>query len=388
MRLSPFPVLMLLSACTAPRVVVPPPTGDEVTVFVHGYRGSFLVTDDAKRERAWVSVGDVLSRGERSLALPFPGQRASPNFGALVSDGPMTRFTVLPWVAQYDIYKRFLEFGRERLPGLVVFDYDWRQDNRESAKRLCALLDSLAAARGGRVKVNVVAHSMGGLIALHCLRYGTGDDTGEPTWAGARHVKRVVFLGTPFRGAPGMFDDFTLGTPVGRNRALLSPEALFTFPSAFQLLPAESDFFVDASGQPAPFDAYAPQAWVDGGWGVFQDASLRATPAYRDWLGRMLEARAGLARALSGREGPPPPFRALAVVGVGQPLIQSFRVVNGQPTFENPIIADGDGSVLTTRALPPSPMHVERLETKADHVAMVGDEAVREAVARFVTSSD
>ncbi|NOK38200.1 alpha/beta fold hydrolase [Corallococcus exercitus] len=385
MRLLPVPFLMLLSACTASRVALPPPTGDEVTVFIHGYRGSFLATADAEHERAWVSVGDLLTRGERSLALPFPGQRATPTFGALEVDGPMTRFTVLPWVARYDIYKGFLEFARERLPGFMVFDYDWRQDNRVTAKRLCALLDELAAARGGRVKVNLVAHSMGGLVTLHCLRYGTGDDTGEPTWAGARHVKRVVFLGTPFRGAPGMFDDFTLGTPMGRNRALLSPEALFTFASAFQLLPSESDFFVDASGQPVAFDAYRPDAWVDGGWGVFQDAAVRELPAYRQWLERMLEARSGLARALSERGGPPPPFRTLAVVGVGHPLIKSFRVIDGKPTFEDPVLADGDGSVLTTRALPPAPLHVDRLETKADHVAMVGDEEVMEAVARFVT---
>lgn len=384
MRLISVPLLTLLSACTAARVEVPAATGDEVTVFVHGYRGSFLVTEDAKRERAWVSVGELLTRGDRSLALPFPGQRLAPDFGALTVDGPVTRFTVLPWVARYDVYKGFLEFARDRLPGLVVFDYDWRQDNRVTAKRLCALLEALASARGGRVKVNLVAHSMGGLVTLHCLRYGAGDDTGEPTWAGARHVKRVVFLGTPFRGAPGMFDDFTLGTPVGRNHALLSPEALFTFASAFQLMPAQSDFFVDASGQPVAFDVYRPDAWVGGGWGVFQDAAVRELPAYRQQLERMLEARSGLARALSEREGPPPPFRTLAVVGVGRPLIKSFRVIDGKPTFEDPILADGDGSVLTTRALPPAPLHVDRLETKADHVEMVGDRDVQEAVARFL----
>jgi pimeloyl-ACP methyl ester carboxylesterase len=384
MRLIPFPVLMLLSACTASRVELPAPQGDEVTVFVHGYRGSFLATEDAKRERAWMSVGDLLTRGEKSLALPFEGQREAPAFGTLSVDGPMTRFTVLPWVARYDIYKTFLEFGRERLPGFMVFDYDWRQDNRQTAKRLCTLLDQLAESRGGRVKVNIVAHSMGGLVTLHCLRYGLGDDTGEPTWAGARHVKRVVFLGSPFRGAPGMFDDFTLGTPVGRNHALLSPEALFTFASSFQLLPERSDFFADASGQPVDFDAYRPDAWVEGGWGVFQEPAVRALPAYRRQLERMLEARAGFARALASFDGPPPPFRALAVVGVGHPLIKSFRVLDGKPTFEDPIIADGDGSVLAARAMPPEPLHVDRLETRADHVAMVGDEEVREAVARFV----
>ncbi|RKI53246.1 alpha/beta fold hydrolase [Corallococcus sp. AB049A] len=251
MRLFPLASLMLLSACTASRVALPPPTGEEVTVFIHGYRGSFLATADGERERAWVSVGDLLTRGERSLALPFPGQRATPGFGPLEVDGPMTRFTVLPWVARYDIYKGFLEFARERLPGLVVFDYDWRQDNRVTAKRLCALLDSLAQERGGRVKLNLVAHSMGGLVTLHCLRYGTG--------------------------------------------------------------------------------------------------------------------------------------RTLAVVGVGHPLIKSFRIIDGKPAFEDPVLADGDGSVLTTRALPPAPLHVDRLETRADHVGMMGDEEVQEAVARFVT---
>jgi hypothetical protein len=42
----------LLTGCSVARVTVPPPTGDEVTLLVPGYRGSFLVTEGPEPERA------------------------------------------------------------------------------------------------------------------------------------------------------------------------------------------------------------------------------------------------------------------------------------------------------------------------------------------------
>lgn len=374
-------------SCTAARVSIPavPPSEPEVTIFLPGYRGTALVTDGAERERAYITVCDTLVRGHRSLALPFEGQRPVRRFGPLLPNGPLTRFTVIPYLVGMEIYQDWLEFGRERLPGFMVFDYDWRLDNREHARRLSALIERLAAERGGKLRVNLVAHSMGGLIALHALRYGTGSGEGAPTWAGGRYVRRAVFIGTPFAGAPGIFDDFFLGTPMGRNIALLSPFALFTFASAFQLLPRESDFFVDEKGQPVALDAYSPETWLARGWGIFQDASLKDEPAYRAQLERMLGARRDFAQALSPSEGAPPPFQSLVVVGTGRKLIESFRVVAGQVSFESPVLGDGDGSVLSARALPPPPLRYERLESKADHVALMSDEAVQEAVARFLT---
>lgn len=376
-------LLGVLSGCSVAHVAVPPPTGDEVTLLVPGYRGSFLVTEGAPPERAWLDVGQAFSRGARTLALPFEGQRPRPGYGPLRPDGPLTQLTA-GFVVSVDAYRTFMEFGRDRLPGFVPFAYDWRRDVRDNAQLLCERIQQLVAEGGGRRRVNIVAHSMGGLVTAMCLLHGGGRVDDKP-WAGAEHVQRVVFLGTPFSGAPGMFDDLLLGTEVGLNRSLLAPEALFTFASAFQLLPSRSDYFVDAEGRPVAWEAMDPALWVKQGWGVFADPALREDKAYRAQLERMLEANRGLAEALSPRPGlPPAPFETLVVVGSGRATQSGFRVVAGQVDARHALRADGDGSVVSTRALPLLPMAYQRVDTQAEHTGMTSDREVLRAVERFL----
>ena len=386
MRILPRFLLLLLgvvlTGCSVARVTVPPPTGDEVTLLVPGYRGSFLVTEGSEPERAWLTVGQALSRGERTLALPFPGQRPGPAYGPLRPDGPLTQLSAL--FVSVDAYRSFMEFGRDRLPGFVPFSYDWRRDVRESAGALCARIEQLVAEGGGRRKVNIVAHSMGGLVTMHCLLHG-GARAGEHPWAGAEHVKRVVIIGTPFTGGPGIFDDLLVGTETMRNRALLAPEALFTFASAFQLLPTRGDFFVDAEDKPVALDAFDPAVWRAQGWGVFADPTLREDEAYRAQLVRMLEARRELHEALAPRpELPPASFETLVVVGTGRPTVNGMRMVDGRLDLEHPPRADGDGAVLAARALPVLPMAYRRLDSSAEHVALMSDREVLQAVERFL----
>lgn len=377
-------VVTALSGCSVARVQLAPPTGDEVTILVPGYRGSFLFTEGPEPERAWFSPTDVLTRGERSLALSFPGQRPAERFGPLVPEGPVTQLTLIPLLASIDVYHSAMEFGRERLPGFTAFGYDWRRDIRESAGALCSRIEQLVAEGGGRRKVNLVVHSMGGLVALHCLLHGSAEPGTQP-WAGAAHVQRVVFVGTPFRGAAGIFDDLLEGTATGRNRALLRPEALFTFASAFQLLPWNSDFFVDAAGTPGALDAYAPEQWWTRGWGVFAEAPLREDAAYREQLTRMLDARRALAEALAPREGlPPPPFQTLVVVGTGRSTTRGFRLKDGGLDLEHEVTVDGDGSVPATSAVPALPLPFERVDSRAEHVALMSDDDVLEAISRFL----
>lgn len=380
-----FPLLLwaaVLAGCSVARVTVPPPTGDEVTLLVPGYRGSFLVTEGPEPERAWLTVGEALSRGERTLALPFPGQRPGPGYGPLRPEGPLTQLSAL--FVKVDAYRSFMEFGRDHLPGFVPFSYDWRKDIRESADALCERIERLVAEGGGKRQVNIVAHSMGGLVTMHCLLHGGSRAGGRP-WAGAGHVKRVVIIGTPFSGGPGIFDDLLVGTETMCNRALLAPEALFTFASAFQLLSVRSDFFVDGQGAPVALDAFDPAVWLNRGWGVFADPALREDESYRAQLVRMLEARRELAEALAPTPGlPPPPFETLVVVGTGHPTVSGWRVVDGTLELKHPTSADGDGSVLSARALPVLPIPYRRVDSAAEHVALMSDRDVLHAVERFL----
>lgn len=358
-------LFLVLAGCTAASPVLPPPTGDTVTVFVHGYRGAFLVTDDADRTRAYLSVDDVVSTGRETLALPYDGQPAPPSFPKLVADGPLTKLTILPGLISMDIYLTWLEFGRDQLPGFVPWAYDWRQDVLTTSAQFCAFLKALPAQN-----INIVAHSMGGYVTWGCL---ASDE------AVAQRIRKVVFAGTPFKGGPNAFKSFMLGSPTGLNGQLLSREAVFTFGSTYQLLSRESDFFVDAAGARVPLNAYDPMQWVDGRWGVFAGNTTLAEVAV---LRQRLEGHDAMhARLQQPLLGAP---EILAVIGHGHATVSGVRVTPQGFDFGNPPTADGDGSVLLTSAEPPGPF--TRLDTTTEHVQLLNDPEVQRAIAAFLHS--
>jgi hypothetical protein len=151
------------------------------------------------------------------------------------------------------------------------------------------------------------------------------------------------------------------------------------------LLPVRSDFFVDAEGRPVELEAFDAAVWLERGWGVFADPGLRENEAYRAQLVRMLEAHRALGEALAPVPGlPPPPFETLVVVGTGRPTVGGVRVVEGKVDLAHPPLADGDGSVLSARAVPVLPIPYRRVDSAAEHVALMSDRDVLQAVERFL----
>ncbi len=363
---------LMISACVAPLPVLRPVTGDDVTVLVHGYRGGVLSTVDGG-EVAWLTAGQALRAGERSLALPFEGQREAPRYGALVATGPLTKLTAIPLLVEEDAYLGFIDWAKDALPGLVLFAYDWRQDVRESGQALCRFIEGLGPGR----RVRVVAHSMGGLVTLQCLRRG-------PELVRER-VTHVVFAGTPFRGGAGIWDDLHLGTVSGANRRLMDAEALLTFPASWQLLAPRPGFFVDAQRAPVDVRAYEADTWVERGWGLFAAPEVRASPAYRAQLEARFEAHAALWASLADEPGPPPPYRVMTIVGTGRPVVTGWRVTaEGGFDFAAPVRGDGDGVVAVESVVAPRPLGGVVVRTTEEHSAMLRAPAVQAVLERFL----
>ena len=89
----------------------------------------------------------------------------------------------------------FLLESRLRADGFHVFSINLGtlniQDIRKSAFQIHLAVEKIMAATGGRVrKIDIIGHSMGGLIALYYLKYMGGDE----------HVRKLVTLGTPYKG--------------------------------------------------------------------------------------------------------------------------------------------------------------------------------------------
>jgi hypothetical protein len=80
---------------------------------------------------------------------------------------------------------------------LLVFPYDWRRPNEETAARLADLLDRALEWQGVNAEISLVAHSMGGLISRHYLESGRFAD--RPAFV---RVRRLVTLATPHAARP------------------------------------------------------------------------------------------------------------------------------------------------------------------------------------------
>lgn len=148
--------------------------------------------------------------------------------------------------------------GTPAQPGdkrFYVYAYDWRQDNLDSVRGLDALIEQVRRDYADPdLRVDVVAHSMGGLITRYFIRYGTLDvldDNEFPVrYDGDRKVRRVILLGTPNLGSIAGLDTLLNGHKVGFGT--IKPETLATFPSTYQLLPHPlRDWLVGSDGRPA-----------------------------------------------------------------------------------------------------------------------------------------
>ena len=170
-------------------------------------------------------------------------------------------------------------------PECFSFFYDWRQDNVGNAIKLGNFLEEarkrvewrrsrLGSPPQRPIKFDIIAHSMGGLLARYFLRYGARDVLGtadpEITWSGAEHISRTVLISTPNFGAMRVLKEVILGRryPVVK----FEPAMLATWVSAYQLLPRRDHrLWLDDAGYPANVPVDDATFWRRNGWGGFAE---------------------------------------------------------------------------------------------------------------------
>jgi len=172
-----------------------------------------------------------------------------------------------------------------------VFAYDWRRDNVETARELVGRIAALKQKlQRPDLRFNIVAHSMGGLVARYAAMYGDADLLADdsaaaphPTWAGAKSINKIIMLGTPNEGSADSFSTLLAGYSVTaglRTRIpllnKLTREDALTLPSIFQLLPHQTVArFLDANLQPLALDLYDPATWRRYNWSAITDENFR-----------------------------------------------------------------------------------------------------------------
>lgn len=262
------------------------------------------------------------------------------------------------------------------------FAYDWRRDCVENAARLHEFIlerrQYVLAERARRyghhhddVKFDIIAHSMGGLIARYYQRYGNADlpaDGSMPglTWAGAQHVDRIILIGTPNAGSVKALRELVEGVKFAPLLPKYDPAVIGTMPSVYQLLPRPRHGALVSTGMTgsASIDFYDPGVWDDFGWGLLaedQDRVLqRLLPEATDRQARRRIARDHLAKCLSRAKqfaaaldvpATAPPGAALYLFAGDAQATPAALSADSNGRLSIAARAPGDGTVLRSSAL-------------------------------------
>lgn len=276
-------------------------SGKRPVIVIPGILGTELVNSETG-ETVWPSI---FRSSDDGLELPI-GADLSANRDKLVPKKIVTTLRLSRLVPEVYIYHELLgalrnyggytegDWDNPSSSGdrdaYYVFAYDWRRDNVESARLLIRRMEELKRKLGRPdLRFNIIAHSMGGLIARYAARYGDVDLPAEgaplqPTWAGAKSINKIFMFGTPNEGSADAFatllEGYSLTEGLRRRIYLLntlSREAALTVPSIFQLLPhGTTARFLDENLRPVKIDIYDAEAWRRYNWSPYADKNFRA----------------------------------------------------------------------------------------------------------------
>jgi len=356
--------------------------GRNPVIVIHGLLGSKL-RNGSTHESVWGRFVDAIKTSRQDdLALPIDSLPLTSNRDDLV---PYALYESVAGVKFYGAMVEVLEqAGRYQLgdidnpkPGdtLFVFTYDWRRDNVESAQRLGRAIHQIKARlRAPDTRFDLVAHSMGGFVALYYAMYGTEDVLSEGRqrpvpWAGAPDLGRVVLVGAPLRGTMAAFK--LLNTGLSRS---MPRDVVFTMPSLYQLLPDDGlTHFIDATGRPLDLDLYDAATWVQNGWSAvgqpggtrparkaaapdavdpqrsrFLQAALDRSRAFRESLHRDDGSEPPIPMHLFGSDCIPTLDKALVTETASGPVTQFSDEATPDRSarqMEELLMAPGDGTV-------------------------------------------
>lgn len=245
-------------------------------VFIPGIMGTILQDKNTGRT-VWGEVGKRLLD---ALALPIDTVTLILNRDSLIASRPLGKLAVIPGLLEKRIYDKVYDIaieagGYEIGKDAFALIYDWRRDFIEAVFQLDELIEEIKLKTGRPdLKVDLVCHSAGGLIARYYVKYGTEDVLDSepvlmPTYAGAKNINKVIMLGAPNSGSLEAFERLHEGFHIPMI-GYLTPEVIFTMPSVFESLPFDGkNVFIDSGAEKLRVDLYDPDNWEKYGWSVF-----------------------------------------------------------------------------------------------------------------------
>ena len=314
----------------------------DVIVLLPGITGSVLQRDGkdvwAPTPRAVLGSLWSLGRSLKELELSADPVDADDLGDGVVATRLVPDVHLVPGLWAIDGYSAISATIRgafDVVPGrtFLEFPYDWRRDNRVSARKLAAA--ALPALREQRksnpdAKLVLIGHSMGGLVARYFLECLDG-------W---KDTRLLITFGTPYRGSLNALDFLANGfrKKVGPFTVADLSRLMRSFTSVYQLLPI--------------------YPCIDAGSGTLtRVAETQRLPSGVD-AARAREAEHEFHRAIESavaQRGGEQPYLVHPIVGLSQPTLQSAHLGGGRltmlGTYEGEDL-DGDGTVPRVSATP------------------------------------
>lgn len=280
-------------------------------VVVNGIMGADLTVDDGDdQDLVWLSYG--------RLILGRVGQLRLAADGAAEADASLK---VSATGLNEDAYARLLLWLRAHWR-VEAFPYDWRKDIDTASHALAGLIKSKFADQ----PVNLVAHSMGGLVCRNFIRLHPG------IWKAMRDAEgnggRLIMLGTPNYGSFAITKAMTGEDTLVRLLAAVDLthdqneiiEILNTFVGSYQLLPAPHKL-------PGSLQA------------LYQRATWDRFPLSEQHLKRAMAFHQDLETPVTID-----PDRMTYIAGANQETLKDLKIL-GPGKFDYATTLDGDGRV-------------------------------------------
>jgi pimeloyl-ACP methyl ester carboxylesterase len=343
---------------------------DFPVVFIPGILGSRLADENGKP--VW--------EGHRYLyRLPRLEYPLDPTENKIQVVGLLKKALILGRLGS-GVYQGILntleDFGFKNDKNLFIFPYDWRKSNFETATILSEFINSKKALRGKRF--NILAHSMGGLIAL-IYAHKFNDDG---------RLNRVITLGTPYFGSLEalrtlLYEKFKFRAVSGIDRYRVN-RIILSFPSLYELLPNyKCCEILDSSKQvQETVDILDISSWEKFGW--LPAEFTRQGPLRARILNSLDNGRRV---AQLSRKAIPNGVSWFRIVGIMYETKEKvfFR---GYPEDYHWYSGPGDGTVWQGSASAGSLQDAFRFYTPEKHITIFNDTSIRSKLHEFLLKEE
>lgn len=315
----------------------------DVVILLPGITGSVLKKNGkvvwgfsaATIAKALFTLGGSM---EEAMALPHDDPAVEDLGDGIVADTLMPDLHLLPGIWKIDGYSKIAEaikanFEVTEGKNFFPFPYDWRRDNRASARKLARAahgwLSSWRQSSGNAgARLILVGHSMGGLVSryfLECLE-------------GWKDTRALVSFGTPYRGSLNALDGLANGLKKGPLDLSTLARQLTAL---YQLLPVYECY--------DPGDGKLLRVGETKGIPNVDPAKAAAALAFHREIESAVSSNQQLPRYQTAG------YRIYPVVGVAQQTSLSARLAGGKvemlQTYKGEALG-GDGTVPRVSAIP------------------------------------